>query len=127
MPEQLPRFGGDVRVSMTASAAVVGGQVVVYTSDRTVAPSGGPSDACAGVAMFDQPLTNPNDANVNVCTNGVWYLTAEAALTAGQKVTSGTNGQVALYVATTNTPDQIIGTVMAGAAAGGQALIHVRF
>ncbi len=124
MPEVLARFGDGDHISYTCSAPVVGGQLVVITGDRAVAPSADATHGCAGVAMYDQPivpLPGGNAANVTVLSEGAFFLSASVALVAGTYVVPAVGGAVAPATA----PDRGIGYVIAGGAAGGTALVQL--
>ncbi|MDQ2727988.1 MAG: hypothetical protein M3Y91_09040 [Actinomycetota bacterium] len=122
MPEVLPRFGDGDHISHAISATVTGGQVVVMTADRTVAPSADATHGCAGIAMYDVVFNAGGPANnVQVTSEGAFYLTASVTLTAGTYVVPAANGAVAPATA----PDRGIGYVIQGAAASGQALVQL--
>lgn len=71
-----------------ASAAIVAGQLLEFTGDKTVAPTGtgGGSVITAGVAMHDAA----NGAAIVVGMDGTFPMTAQGAITAGARLKSGT-------------------------------------
>lgn len=94
MSDYTPVYGNGVKpFTMTASAAITGGQVLVWSGVSTVAPSGGISALVAGVAAFDAP----SGARVSVwpLDTLVHELTSSGAITAGGGVESAAAGAVA--------------------------------
>ena len=91
MAEYLPVFKPGQAVTLKASAAITGGQVVEVTGSGTVGPAGAASTKVIGVAAFDAAT---ND-NVTVYSGGVQHGTASGAVTAGDVVQAGAAGTIA--------------------------------
>jgi predicted RecA/RadA family phage recombinase len=86
-------FGTDLTLGqkkMVAGAAITKGQVVVLSDAMTVIPSSEPSKFVLGVAMFDAA----SGAEVVVDTEGLFKLTASAAITAPAEIEASTDGKV---------------------------------
>lgn len=82
-------------LSMTVGAtAVVGGDVVKLSANRTVIPAGA-NDIPLGVALHDAAI----GAVVAVATEGVWPLKAAGAIAAGDLVGTAANADVATIAA----------------------------
>lgn len=91
MAEYLPTFKPGQAVTLKASAAITGGQLVEVTGSGTVGPAGAASTKVVGVAAFDAAI---ND-NVTIYSGGVQHATASGAVAAGDVVEAAANGQVA--------------------------------
>lgn len=91
MAEYLPTFKPGQAVTLKASAAITGGQLVEVTGSGTVGPAGAASTKVVGVAAFDAAI---ND-NVTIYSGGVQHATASGAVAAGDVVQAAANGQVA--------------------------------
>lgn len=91
MGEYVPKFNPGQAVTFTASAAVVGGQLVEVTGDRRVAPATAASTKTAGVAGFDAKTGE----SVTVYSGGVQRLKAAGAVAAGDTVSAAAEGAVA--------------------------------
>lgn len=92
--------------TMTASAAITGGQVLVWTGASTVGPSGAASAVVAGVAAFDAP--SGGRVTVWPLDGAIHELTSTGAITAGGGIESGAAGVV----------QAVTTSIAAGAAAG---------
>lgn len=90
MADYLPKFHDGVAITLSASAAVTGGQLVAVTGDETVGPAGADSTAVVGVAGFDVETGE----RVTVYRHGVQRLAADGAIGAGAPVASAADGQV---------------------------------
>ncbi len=110
MAEYTPLFKPGQEVTLTASATITGGNVVVVSGDETVAPSSGASAAAVGVAKYDAA----NGAKVGVVMGGVHELAASGAINAGDPITSAASGAVAAFSGTTYST--IIGKALKAAA-----------
>ena len=112
-------FGDNTVLSqkiIKASADVKKGQVVMISGDMTVAPTTAASNKVLGVAMFDAKSGAP----VSVECEGLFKLTASAAITAGAQVESAAGG----YVATVgDTPVKVIGIALNTAAKDGEVFV----
>lgn len=92
MAEILPLFEPGDRVTYTAGATIVGGQVLMVSgADNTVIPATAASTAVIGVAAFDAATGDL----VGVHSEGIFLLTASGAVTRGDTVVAGAAGTVA--------------------------------
>lgn len=89
MADYIPVYLPGTAVSMTASATIIGGQLVEVSGNGTVAPSTAsatPSAKVVGVAGFDAA----SGQRVTVYARGtVHETTANGAITAGDQMASG--------------------------------------
>lgn len=99
-----------------ASADVKKGQVVAISGDMTVAPTTTTSNKVLGVAMFDAK----SGEAVSVECEGLFKLTASAAITAGAQVESAADGKVATAG---GTPVKVIGIALNTAAKDGEVFV----
>lgn len=90
MADYSPVFNGQPPYTSTASATIVGRQVLENTAAGTVGPAGAGSVKVVGVAAFDA-ATN---ALVTIFRGGVQELTASGTVTAGEQVEAGAAGTV---------------------------------
>lgn len=88
--------GGVLPATLTTSAAVTGGQVLIASGNGTVAPAAGASAVAIGVAAHDAG----SGARVTVwpLNNVIHEITAAGAITAADGITSAASGQVATAV-----------------------------
>lgn len=114
MAEYLPIFKPGQAVTLKASAAVTGGQLLEVTGSGTVGPAAAASTKVVGVAAFDAAT---ND-NVTVYSGGVQHVTSTAGVTAGDSVQAGAAGTVATG---TTAP---IGIALTTAGAGARARVQ---
>lgn len=129
MAEYLPVYRPGQALTLKASAAITGGQLVAISGSGTVAPAGAGVANWVGVAAFDAAI---ND-NVTVHSSGVQSLTATGAITAGDLVVSAAAGTVstlaaagAAYVqAEANASRTVVGMALTSAANG--AKVRVKF
>lgn len=91
MAEYLPIYKPGQALTLKASAAVTGGQLVEVTGSGTVGPAGAASTSVVGVAAFDAAI---ND-NVTIFAGGVQHGTAAGGITAGDVVQAGAAGTIA--------------------------------
>lgn len=126
MPEYIPVFKPGEDITLNASAAIIGGQLLVSSGSGSVAPAAAASaPGWVGVAA--------SGAKVGVTSGGVQELTCTTAVAAGDLVvSSGTAGQVATLAAvTTRTAADVTGTraivglALTSAAAGAKARIKM--
>lgn len=117
---------GDV-LTLTASAAINGGQLVTITGDRRVGPAGAGATPF-GVALRDAAA----EAEVPVQRNGVFRLRAAVAVAAGALVMTAAAGEVtpvpasgALAADDENTRD-IVGVALEAIAAGVAGLVALK-
>lgn len=124
MADHLPKFAPGTGVTHTASAAVTGGQLVLFSGPRRVAPSGAGANV-AGVAGSDALA----EQQLVVHRGGGHVLLAETAIAANGRVMAGANGQVAAWAAvapaTVAAPENIIGTAAQAIAAGARGLVFL--
>jgi predicted RecA/RadA family phage recombinase len=109
MADYLPKFKPGQAITLAASAAITGGQLVVASGSGTVAPAGADAANVIGVAGFDVATGE----HVTVYTGGVQRLIASAAIAAGAQVISAVGGEIATRGAGTNP----IGVALTAAAA----------
>ena len=101
---------------INASADVKKGQVVMISGDMTVAPTTAASNKVLGVAMFDAKLGEA----VSVECEGLFKLTASAAITAGAQIESAADGKVATVG---STPVKVIGIALNTAVKDGEVFV----
>jgi hypothetical protein len=82
---------GSPPLTLTASATITGGQIVIYTGNRTCGPAGAGATAVAGIAMHNAA----SGEKVSVATDGVWPATATGAIAAGDTLITAAAGTVA--------------------------------
>lgn len=96
MPDYSPFFVPGRSITSTASATIVGGQVVVVSGSGTVGPAAGASAKVVGVAAMDAAA----NAYVTVFGRGaVHESVASGAITAGDQVVSAAAGAVSTLAA----------------------------
>jgi len=106
MAEYLPVFKPGQAVTLKASAAITGGQLLIVTGAGTVGPSTAGAVNWIGVASNDAAT---ND-NVTVYADGVQSVTASGTVTAGDLVVAAAAGAVSTLAAvTTPTPADVTG------------------
>lgn len=91
MAEYLPIYKPGQAITLKASAAITGGQLIEVTGSGTVGPAGAASTKVVGVAAFDAAT---ND-NLTVYAGGVQHAIASGTVAAGDVVQAAANGQVA--------------------------------
>lgn len=116
MPTEFDANGNLVEQKLVADGDLTAGQVVYISGDMKVKATAAASKAVLGVAMFDAKSGEP----VAVECEGLFKLTASAAITAGSQVESAAGGKVAT-VGTTAT--KVIGIALNAAAADGDPVI----
>lgn len=100
MSDYLPVFLPGTAVTLTASAAITGGQLLAVSGSGTVAPAAAGSAAYIGVAASDAA----SGARVTVYPRGVIHETvADGDITAGAQLQTGATGKIkALAAAAAN-------------------------
>jgi predicted RecA/RadA family phage recombinase len=98
MAEYLPDKEPGQDITMTASAAITGGQLVRVSGSGTVAPTTAASADWLGVAANDAA----SGALLTMFTGGVQRLTASGSISAGANVEGAASGQVASHTNGTN-------------------------
>ena len=120
MAEYLPLKAPGQSLTMTASAAITGGQLVRVSGSGTVAPASAASADWLGVAAADAA----SGASVTVFSGGVQRCTASGAITAGANVEGAAAGAVASH--TNGTADaNIVGLALTSATNGNP--VNVQF
>jgi hypothetical protein len=107
--------GGCKPFTLTASAAITGGQVLAASGVNTVAPAGATSATFVGVAAMDAA----SGARVTVwpIPGCIHESTASGAITAGASLSTGASGTVASgTVGTLAAAGQLLGTALTTAA-----------
>lgn len=94
MADYLPKFHAGQPFTAIASAAVVGGRVLIVSGEGTVAHAGAdaPVASLAGVAAFDVAIGE--EVTVYPLAGSVQKLTAGAAIVAGATVATAADGKV---------------------------------
>lgn len=83
-------FGsGHPKLTMTTTAAVTAGRLVMVSGDRSIAPAASASSKVLGVAKQSGSAVGDK---VAVATGGVWLLRAEGAIAAGDLVVVSASG-----------------------------------
>lgn len=100
MADYLPLYLPGKAVTVTASAAVTGGQAIRVSGNGTVAPATQASHLVIGVAGVD--LANSGDKGVAFLRGTVHRLLATGTVTAGEVVEAATAGTVATHTQGTN-------------------------
>lgn len=90
MAEYLPKFIPGQAITLTASAKIVGGQLVEVSGAGTVGVAGADSAKVVGVAGVDAA----SGERLTVYCGGVQRLAAAGAITAGAAVYAADNGQI---------------------------------
>jgi len=120
MAEYLPIFKPGQAITLKASAAITGGQVVAVTGSGTVGPSGASSAKWVGVAANDAAQ---ND-NVTIYSGGVQHATASGAITAGDLLVTAASGAVAT-AGETPADGTVIGIALTTAADGADVRVKL--
>jgi hypothetical protein len=87
-----PYSSGTLPFTMTAAAAITGGQVCVSTGVGTVGPAAGPSGVCVGVAAHD--AATGTKVTLWQIPGVVHESLSTAAITSGASLSSGAAGAV---------------------------------
>lgn len=95
MGDYLPKFQPGHTITRIASAAIVGGRMVVVSGTGTVAESAAANAAWLGVAAHDAAIGQ----EVTIFKGGVQRPLASAAITAGDIVVTAATGRVATNAA----------------------------
>lgn len=100
MADYLPLYLPGKAVTVTASAAIVGGKAIKVSGDGTVSTAAAAADLIIGVAGTDAAASG--DKIVGFLRGTVHRLTAAGAITAGQVVEAAAAGAVATHTQGTN-------------------------
>lgn len=96
MADYVPLFDSGDSLTATASATIVGGQLLMVTGAGTVGPATAASTSIVGVAAFDCA----SGAKVTYYRRSLIHrLTASGAITAGDQVIAGAAGTVSTLAA----------------------------
>jgi hypothetical protein len=107
MADYVPVIQNADSYTLTASATITGGQLLVVTGVNTVGPAGANAVNWVGVAAFDCV----SGAAVTVFRDGVQILTTTGTVTAGDLVVAAASGTVSTLAAvTTPTPADVTNT-----------------
>lgn len=117
MADYSPKFKPGADITLTASAAVVGGQLLAVTGVNSVGPTGGATAAWAGVARQDAATGE----KVVVTRGGVQKIVAAGAITAGARVAAAAAGRVADLGG--GAAGNAVGTALSTAADGALVLV----
>lgn len=115
MADYLPLHMPGKAVTVTASAAIVGGKAIKVSGDGTVATAAAAADLIIGVAGTDAAASG--DKVVAFFRGTVHRLTAAGAITAGQAVEGAAAGAVATHTQGTNDV-RVFGVALTTAADG---------
>lgn len=118
MSDHLLKFKPGQAVTFTASAAIVGGQVVEVTGNRTVGVASAASAKAIGTAGHD--VANGDQLTVHLA-GPVDTMVAAAAVVAGANVEAGAAGK-----AQTATTGRVLGIALTAATAADQTIQVLR-
>lgn len=118
MADYVSVFAPGDDITMTASAAITGGQLVAVSGVKTVAPTGASTGAWLGVATTDAA----SGAKVGITSGGVQELVASGSVTAGDVVVPAAAGKVAAIGAGT-TYSHVVGVALTTAADAAKVLV----
>lgn len=104
-------FPGE-KLTLTAGAAITGGQLVYISAASTVSPTTAATGAWLGIAAHDAA----NGALVTVMTEGVHTVAASGAIAAGAAVIGATGGAVATVASDASDGANIVGVALTAAA-----------
>lgn len=111
MADYLPKFKPGQAITRTATATITGGQLVTVAGAVAVADS----TTWLGVASKDAATGQ----TFGVYCDGVQYLTASAAVAAGDRVKCAAAGKVAVLTAGSDAYDRLVGIALEAAAGDG--------
>ena len=114
MADYLPKFKPGEAITIQATAAVVGGQLVTVAG----APAAADSVSWLGVASRDEATGTP----FGVYTDAVQRLVASGALAAGTPVKCAAAGQVTAWVSGTDGYDRYVGLALEAATGAGSTI-----
>lgn len=112
MADYSPKFKPGADITLTAGAAITGGQLVMVSTaaDNTVIPTSGVVSSWLGVARQDAAIGE----KVVVTRGGVQTLISSGAIVRGARVVPGAAGVVTTIGASDE--DNAVGTALASAA-----------
>lgn len=111
MGDYLPKFKPGQAITRTATGAITGGLLVTVAG----AVAGADSTTWLGVASKDVTTGQ----TFGVYCDGVQYLTASAAITAGDRVKCAAAGKIATLAAGSDAYDRLVGKALETAAGDG--------
>lgn len=115
MSDYLPKFKPGSAFTLPASAAVIGGRLVIASGVSSIAPAGDDAANVIGVAGFDAAIGEPVTVYPR---SSVHRLTASGAIAAGARVAPAAAGKIQTVGSKTNP----IGTALEAAAADGDVI-----
>jgi hypothetical protein len=115
MADYIPVFKPGQDITLTAGAAIVGGELVAVSGANTVTKTSAATGAWLGVATQDAA----SGAKVGVTSGGVQELIASAAIAVGDVLVPAANGRVAPIGAGTNY-SQVVGVALTAQGTAGQ-------
>ena len=116
MVDYLPKFEASKPFTLPASAAVIGGRVVVVTGPGTVGPAGADAANAIAVAGFDAAANE--QVTLYPLTGTVHKFVASGAIAAGARIITAAGGKVATIGAGANA----IAVALKAAAADGDVI-----
>lgn len=119
MGDYVPVFDDGDDLTMTAGAAITGGQLVYVSGSKAVTPTAAATAAWLGVALFDAASGAP----VTVTSAGVQELTAAATIAPGDVLMAAAGGQVTPFTGTTYS--QVVGIALTGGAANAKVRVRL--
>ena len=90
MGDYSPKFTPGRDFTLTAGAAITGGQLLVISAANTVIPTSASTAAWVGIARQDAA----NGDKVVLTRGGVQWIKADGAIAAGARVIPSSNGRV---------------------------------
>lgn len=121
MAEYVPLFKPGEDITMTAGAAITGGELVYVSGSRTVLKTAGAVDDWLGVARQD----TASGEQVTITSGGVQEVAVAAAVVPGDVVISAASGRVTPIAAGTNYA-QVVGIALTAQSTVGLTA-YVRF
>lgn len=115
MGEYLPKWDSEDNITVIATAAITGGQLV----DATGAPAAAGSFTVIGVAGHDAAIGQ----TVVLFNRGVQRPVASGGIAAAALVKAAASGKVATYTQGTDDPEALIGIAIAAATDGNPVLV----
>lgn len=117
-------FGsGAPNITMTTTAAVTAGRLVMVSGDRSIAPAASATPKTLGVAKQDASAVGDK---VAVATGGVWMLRAEGAIAAGDLVVVSAGGDGRVKPLAAEAATTVVGLALAAIADGADGPVLLR-
>lgn len=118
MADHIPVFKPGCDVTLTAGAAITGGELVYVSASNTVLKTAAATAAWIGVATTDAA----SGAKVGITSGGVQEVTASGAVAVGDVLIPAATGRVAAIGAGTNYA-QVVGVALTAAADGAKTRV----